>query len=1029
MQKGWVKRSGALLSLVFLSGASALQGQTPAPASVRSPEGTAAGEAAPVVATRIVTQDGRVLSEKPPGLAVELGKPMDRDAVRESLRSLYRTGNYADVRAVRTPVAGGVRLDFVVRESFFFNQVGIEGLAAPPSEAAAAAAMQINLGQVFHKYTLDEALVRLQEMLQEEGLYEARISAETTPHADTQQMDVAVRVVPGPRARMGEIHLVNHTGYPDSELLSRARFKSGREITLRRLQSGNERIRKFLAKKGHLSARAAVRRGEYDRAKKSISLELEVTEGPRVRVVVTGAKLSGGTLKKLIPIYQEGAVDADLLEEGRRNLQERLEREGYFDAEVDYATEMHPVGKNRSGWTGQEEVITYTVERGERHKLVGVEITGNHYFDAELIRGRLQILAAALASRGRFSRRLLESDTESMRNLYQANGFAEARIQALTFDDYKGDEGALLIRFVIQEGTQTRVASLALEGNRAFSQDELIGVVGSTQGQPYSEFNVAADRDNILALYYNEGFPEARFQAAAVNAAPEATTGGKGNGAGSADASKQVRLNYQIEEGPQVRVRRILYSGYRHTRPGVIRREIRLRPNQPLRQGEVVESQRDLYNLGVFNRVTIEPQNPAGTDPEKNVVVQVEETKRYTFSYGGGVEVQRLASSTDPTGGELRASPRGILELSKVNLTGRADSLSLKLRSSTLQGRALLGYSAPKTFGKKEFSFQAVAFAEKTRDISTFSETRYEGTVQLTQTVSPFTSLLYRYTFRKVLVNNLRIPTEEIPLFNQPTLVSEFGVALFRDRRNNPADATKGTFNSVDAGLADTGIGSSASFLRFFAQNSTYHPIRKRFSLARSARFGVLHPYHGTSSLTFPAPTTPPLPTLIPLPERFFAGGGTSLRAFALNQAGPRDAVTGFPVGGQAELILNQEFRFPLRVPYFGTQLGGAFFYDAGNVFSRVSRMTLRWTPPKPVFDPLNPTQCQFNCANELNYFSHTIGFGIRYATPVGPIRVDIGYQLNPATFVIPCTSGAPNCQQAARLPRLQFFFNLGAPF
>src|SRR6202011_3935020 len=141
-----------------------------------------------------------------------------------------------------------------------------------------------------------------------------------------------------------------------------------------------------------------------------------------------------------------------------------------------------------------------------------------------------------------------------------------------------------------------------------------------------------------------------------------------------------------------------LYSGYEHTRLNVLHREVEVKQNAPLREGEVVESQRRLYNLGVFNRVTIEPQNPNGTDTNKDVMVLVEEAKRYTIAYGGGFEVQRLASSTDPTGSQLQAAVRGILEVSKLNVTGRGDSLSLKLRGSTIEDRALLSYSDPNTF-------------------------------------------------------------------------------------------------------------------------------------------------------------------------------------------------------------------------------------------------------------------------------------------------------------------------------------------
>ena len=1058
-----------IVAFGLLLGAAAIYSQTP----VQATPSEKAGSEPVVVSIRIVREsDSKVLAESPSGISVEIGKPLDREKIAESLRALYKTGDYADLKAVVTPVTDGVRLDFIARESLFFNLVRIEGLEPPPTEASAAAAMQIGLGQTYRKQTVDDALERLRDTLREEGLYQAEVSAETSPHPETHQMDIVVHVKPGPRASVSGIQLKNDTAYKDANLLSRFKMKPGQPVTSARLQRGTDRIRKFLAKRGHLSSRVTVRRGDYDAAKNAVPIFLEATQGPRVEVSVSGAKFSEGELKKLIPIYQEGAVDPDLLEEGKRNIRERLERQGYFDADVSYKIEMHDV--KTSIWQGTQETITYAVERGDKHKLVGIEITGNQYFDTELLKSRLQVFQGAFGTPGRFSRRLVDADAQSMQTLYQANGFLDAKVTPDVEDNYKGKEGDLFIAFAVQEGKQTRVASLAIEGIHAFKEEELLGVVGSTPGQPYSDFGVTADRDNILALYFNEGFPEATLSATAERVAPSApnpaepeTSSASHNGSSSttqkkgepkkgaklpAEQADAVRLVYHIQEGPQTRVRSVLISGYEHTRLGVIRREVRIKPQEPLREGDVVESQRRLYNLGIFNRVTIEPQNPTGTDVDKDIAVLVEEAKRYTLAYGGGFEVQRLASTTNPTGGQVEAAPRGILEISKLNLTGRADTLSLKLRGSTLQGRALLGYTDPNTFANPHLSFQATAFAEKTRDINTFTEQRYEGSVQLTDQVSPFTTVLFRYAFRQVRVSDLKILAQEIPLFNAPTLVSQFGVTWLRDSRNNPADATKGSFNSADFGVADTYFGSSASFLRFFYQNSTYHPIKRRFSFARSIRFGILAPYRDTVSLTFPAPTCPTgsttctLPTVIPLPERFFGGGGTSLRGFALNQAGPRDAITGFPVGGQAMLVLNQEFRFPMRLPFIGTALGGALFYDGGTVYSRLSRISFRTNLPAPTLALQNPSQppsptnvpiCVTNCSNELNYFSHTAGLGFRYKTPVGPIRIDLGYQLNRPLFIIPipCPSNTPTCvagslgQQSTRLPGFQIFFNLGSSF
>ncbi len=979
-----------------------------------------------VVAIRIVSDSGEVLAENPAGLPLQSGQTFSSEAVRESLRQLYRTGRYADLRAETQPADGGLQLDFIVRQNYYVNLVHVVGLREPPGEPLALASLRLGLGEAFRENDLKEALDRLRQTLREEGLYQVQLAYDLSPQPETRQMDITVRVAPGPRARLSAITLRNHTEFPDSELLGRTRLKPGRELTSARLERAAERLRGFLVRRDHLGARVSVRRGEYDPGANRVPLEIELTADPRVRVEVTGAKIPSRELRKMVPIYQEGAVDEDLLQEGRRAIRDYLEREGYSDVQVRYsivpASAETAKQKGARGAPANRQVIHYQVERRGRHRLVGVAFVGNQYFSDDLLHSRLRLVPAALASRGRFSRRLMEDDATSIRELYIANGYSEARVRSELVDDYKGKKGDLLVRFHIEEGLQTRVAELKLEENKTISSDDLLAVIGSTPGQPYSEFGVSGDRDNILALYYNEGFPEARF-AATVEDAPSGVEKMEPSGAPLAGSpttpavqAHRVRLTYHIVEGRQLNVARVLVGGYEHTRADVVERQVQVKAGEPLREGEVVETQRRLYNLGVFSRVSIAPQNPAGSDTAKTVAVLVEEAKRYTLGYGFGVEVQRLGGAGDPVNGVLRASPRGLLEISKANLTGRADTLSFKVRASTFQGRALLSYVAPNTLGRPALSLQLTGFADKTRDILTFTSTRYEGTAQLAQRVSLVTSLLYRYSFRKVLVDagSLRISADQVPLFSQPTRVSLFGATWFRERRDNPADATRGDFNNVDVSLAGKPIGSSASFLRVVVQNSTFHPFKRRFVFARSVRFGVQTPLGDT------------LPREIPLPERFFAGGGSSLRGFGLNQAGPRDSVTGFPVGGQAMLIFNQELRFPMRLPFVGSRLGGTLFYDAGNIFSRLGRVTLRAVPPSPA---------------DLNYFSHTVGFGIRYATPIGPVRIDLAYQLNAASFCAagptlppgtPPPPGPPGCaagQTLARLPRFQFFFNFGSTF
>src|SRR5271154_3073984 len=212
MKWRWAYGLRAMVAIALLGGGTLTHGQTmPATGDVAGPARTEIPEGA-VVAVRVVTEDGRVLSDCPRGVAVEVGKPLSRADVAASLKALYRTGDYSYLSAATTAVPGGIRLDFIAKENLFFNQVTIEGLIAPPSDASAAATMQINLGDIYHRSTVDEGLQRLRDALRDDGLYQAEATAELVPNNETHQMDIVVHIKPGPRARLGEIPLTNGTG-------------------------------------------------------------------------------------------------------------------------------------------------------------------------------------------------------------------------------------------------------------------------------------------------------------------------------------------------------------------------------------------------------------------------------------------------------------------------------------------------------------------------------------------------------------------------------------------------------------------------------------------------------------------------------------------------------------------------------------------------------------------------------------------------------------------------------------------------
>jgi len=237
-----------------------------------------------------------------------------------------------------------------------------------------------------------------------------------------------------------------------------------------------------------------------------------------------------------------------------------------------------------------------------------------------------------------------------------------------------------------------------------------------------------------------------------------------------------------------------------------------------------------------------------------------------------------------------------------------------------------------------------------------------------------------------------------------------------RDRRDNPVDTRKGSYNLLDLGLATSVLGSQSNFGKILFQNSTYYTFRKKWVFARNTQIGMQHPY-GTNY--YPGGSV----TAIPLPELFFAGGGNSLRGFAINQAGPRDPLTGFPIGGQGLFVNNFELRTPaVLLPYVGNNLSFVFFHDMGNVFANANQI---WrglvTFHQPSIAQCSPPTSTFGC--NFAYNPQAVGIGLRYKTPVGPVRGDISYNFSPTRYPV------RDQNKVETLSHWNFFFSIGQTF
>ena len=933
-------------------------------------------------------------------LPLKRDQPLRMSVVRSSVERLFATGRYRDIQVDAEPYNGGVIVKFITANSWFIGNVSVSGnVDDPPNRGQLSNATRLDLGQPYIENNLETAVGGQRRLLEGNGLYLSAIHPVFDYDPAHQQVNIRFEIDSGRRARFGTPVLLGDFKMDPARVLTATKFRrwiihTWKPVSQLRVRQGLDGVRALLQKENRLEAKVALESLNYDPAAHQAIPTLRIEAGPRIQVNTVGAKVSQSKLRRLIPVFEEHAVDHDLLVEGARNLRDYFQAQGYFDAQVEFK-QQNVVNDNAN--------VDFLVNTGNRHHLVAIAITGNHYFAADVIRERMYLQTASFLQfpHGRYSESLVRRDRDSIANLYESNGFRDVKVVSRSTDNYLGKEGNLAVTLEIQEGPQYLVNRVQVDGVEKLDKARILAKLSSSPGQPFSEFNVAVDRDTILAEYFQNGFPGATFEWSSKPAAEP----------------HREDLRFVVHEGRQQFVRQVLINpaGLKTTRPGMVARSLRLNPGDPLSPIAITDTQRRFYDLGVFAKVDAAIENPDGETDRKYVLYNMEEAARYSVAAGVGAELARIGGCQSCLGaGQTGFAARVSLDLARNNLWGLGHSFSVRTRVSTLDRRVVLSYNWPRFRNRDNLSLSFTALLQDSRDVRTFSFKREEGSVQLSQRLSKASTVFYRYTYRRVSVDQatLKITPFLIPLLSQPVRVGIVSFGWILDRRDDPVEPHKGIYNTVDLGLAEGAFGSQRNFVRFLVRNATYHPIGKKLVLARSTEVGDIHAFHYAGN---------PLDA-IPLAERFFGGGGSSHRGFPENQAGPRDATTGFPLGGTALLFNQTELRFPL----IGDNVGGVIFHDMGNIYSSLSNFSLR--------------QRQRD-QQDFDYMEHAVGFGIRYKTPVGPLRVDLAYSINgPKYFgfkgteqdllnagVNPCAI-ASNCQ-VQRVNRFQYFFSIGQTF
>jgi outer membrane protein assembly factor BamA len=979
----------------------------------------------------------------PGELAQQEGQPLDPAKVAASLRRLFASGRYRDIRVEGARAGDAVTLVFAGTPRYFVGKVTIEGVKEERLASLLEYATKLNPGAAFTDSDIAAGEDGVKQALAGNGYFQPKITSKSSADETNSQMNVTFTIDTGPLARIGSVTLEGKdAGFTPEQFRKEARLKQGKKVSRDTVSNALTRLRSRYQKEDRLEATATLHQQTYNPQRKQVDYDFSANQGPLVKVSVEGMKLPTSKLKLLVPIYQEGTIDNDLLNEGTFNIQDYLFREGYFDAKVT----VRVVGAD----TPSESVV-FSADKGVKRKVASVTITGNKYFDTDLLKERMQVQRADLYVRnGRYSPALMKADVDSILSLYRANGFNKASVSTAIKDIDTTKEGKKLkvaeidVQVKVSEGEQQKFGTVVLTGVDSSRMKDLKALMNAQTGQPYSLITLSGDRDAILDYYLSHGFSQARVE---VKQQPE-----------SDPAKMDVTLG--VTEGEQVFIDQVLLSGIVHTKSNVVDKQVKVHASDPLDQSALLDTQRNLYGLALFNEVTAAVQNPDGDDPRKNVLLQLTEARRWDVTYGFGFEAETgtpqegkincasaillgiACNQAYSQNGKTGVSPRVSLDVSRINLRGTDESLTLHSTYGLLEEVATLTFQNPHFRGRTNLSNSISGGYSNVQNITTFQASTLQGDFRISQKVKPTDTLIYNFVYRRVAVNpaTLQVSANLIPQLSQPVRVGGPGLTWFHDTRDpGPLDATRGSYTSVQEFFASSRFGSQANFNRVDVTNSSYYTWGKKqkYTLARSTRLGFEttfgpNPNIGSASCVGVLLETNASCNAVPLPERLYAGGATSHRGFGINDAGPRDLQTGFPVGGNGVFVNSTELRMPPFVlPWVGDNLNFVIFHDMGNVFAHVSdtfpSIEHFHQPNQQTCANLGSTAFPFGTC-DFNYYSHAIGGGARYRTPVGPIRVDFSYNLNPPVYpvIYDFNGNPPNEGQASHF---NFFFSIGEAF
>jgi outer membrane protein insertion porin family len=969
------------------------------------------------------TSDGPVDKDEVQRLiSIRTGQPLTEEATGSTIRHLFATRRFSDVRIEAERMEGGVAVTVHLFRSYRVNPLKFDdGVSVSRDEMRRA--VPFSEGAVFAAEQLEEGTKALERRLAAEGYIAATVQPEVFFDRSTFDAEVIYHIQAGKPARTapplfdGDIK-----PFTREELLRSARLDEGDRYRESKARANADRMTKFLHKKARLRGTVELIAAQPTDDGRVIPV-YRIVVGPRV-VFQTRGIPEKRVRREVLALLEGQIFDEDLILQYTENKRRGLQRKGRYRAKVEYTISEQP----------DVLAVAITVDEGPKFAVEKIAISGNESVST----GRLAKLMVTqkkglpLVRPGRLVDDVLREDVDAILGYYQTRGWVKAKVDDPQVTD-GSRPGRLIVNVHISEGPRAIVASRNVIGAEHISPDELEKILAVDPGKPFNPNEVRQGSFSLQNYYRDRGWREASV---------------KDNWTLSTDGTS-ADVVYEVEEGMRSFFGKTIVRGNTRTGTDRITRLVTWDEGDPFSESEVLTTQRNLTRTGVFRRVELRPQPADPATQTRPVEVEVQEGRPLSLLYGLGYQYA-------PDALENQSDPLGILGASYNNLFGTMRSASVEVQYAPIskRGRVILTFREPFLFNR-DLPLSLLAFYTR-EPIQKIDIERRGAVLESSRLFGRHLRVAMRYEYQRIepvnATRDLSIIERDFSKFDRPILQSAIGPNLFYDRRDDIIDphagyylsaATKYAFPLAQCPDNESRDSCYADYFKYSGQAAYFRPFGGGV-FAVSARAGGINSYGDKRGVP------------VPIAERFFAGGRSTNRAFNTDLLGipgitvdqdtrarkldeespPGSCADRYPqlgvppdsnydcdsgptiVGGNGFLGLNAEFRFPI----FGN-LGGTLFYDAAQVWE-------------------SPSDIRFAFEGDKG-LRQGVGVGLRYMTPIGPVRIEYGWPVHarkiPFDVVLVDNDGRPVLDpngkpvvldsSGSRKEKGTFFFSIGYPF